>query len=207
MTLTAENARKQPSNRENGGTADWGSRLLIRHYQIIGMALVAFEEERESLLSKAEKCQKTFREGVAFVPVEILESYLDDLMDLSIEEEKLFLDPGRHHVVRLLWRSAFLAVGSSILVMLLGNSVYAASCIALLAASLYLPFWQRARGQVVRRLQLSRVVSREVNRRRGRDDSPFIPVSGEFNWKEFFSRGRTTSSLPGAALGDAFACA
>lgn len=198
-----EKVRKEMLKTEATEPPQWGSRLLVRHYQTIGLALLAFEEDRESLLSKSETCQKTFREGVAFVPVEVLESYLDDLMDLSIEEEKLFLNHGRHNFIRILWSFAFLAVGSAILILLLGNTVYVASCIALLAAALYLPYWQRARGQVIRRLQLARVVSKEVNRRRGRDDLPAIPSRSEFNWKEFFTRGRAASSLPGAAQGAA----
>jgi len=200
-----EKVRKD--NRKAGAEEpQWGSRLMLRHYQIIGLALLAYEEQREGLLSKAEVCEKSFREGVAFVPVEVLESYLDDLMDLGVEDERLFLKRPRQELIRFLWSLAFLAIGSVVLILLLGNTIYMALSVAALAAALYLPFWQRSRSQVIRRLKLARVVTKEVNRRRGRDDMPLTPIHSDFHWKEFFSRGRT-SSFPGAAQGGVFPAA
>lgn len=121
----------------------------------------------------------SFREGVSFVPVEVLESYLEDLLDLSIKDTVLNI----HQTQKWFQSLKVLALG------LLGSVVggmYSVSTGASLLSSLSLtavlgsPFlsilYVVPKMSLMRRIRFARVLSAEVSRRRGRDGTTRTPV-------------------------------
>lgn len=184
--------------RSDGGRPLWlgGSRVLLHQYRTIGMSLVSFEEERSNPFARFEMCQKHFRESVVFIPLEVLESYLDDLLDLTVSDEMLFVEHSRIPLYgRLLLGASYAAIGALLYMLLQGRILVLISSLLALAAFFCFPGWYRSRRYAVRRLGLARIVSMEINRRRGRDDGPAL--TSAFHWRQIFSGSR--ESLPGAA--------
>ncbi len=140
-----------------------GCNRLLGHYQTVGTELIKIES-RGGIGS--------FREGVSFVPVEVLESYLEDLLDLGVKEETLFINRD------FVWYRSrqLLAVGLGVA---LGVGLYAASTGATLAVSsglaavlcvpLAVLFHGAPKIGLVRRMSFAQILSGEISRRRGRD--------------------------------------
>ncbi|NMC62477.1 MAG: hypothetical protein GYA55_04845 [SAR324 cluster bacterium] len=176
-----------------------GSRVLLFQYKCIASSLLLYEAERASFLSKDVECYKHFRESVSFIPVEILESYLDDLMDLSISDEKLFLKKEIiTHENKLLFVVLYGSIATLLFVLLQGRMLLLAACMLSLCFLLFAPEWYRSRIYAERRLKFARLLSQEINRRRGKDHGSQNPLYEAFNWRQFFSSTKP-SQMPGAA--------
>jgi hypothetical protein len=109
---------------------------------------------------------------VAFVPVEVLEAYLEDLLDRETVEERLFIahrrSGRRFTAVMLAGFAGALAVG--LYVASSGASLlhsFALTVVMSLPFAFFLQLYPY--GGVVRRLGFAKVLSQEVSRRRGRD--------------------------------------
>ena len=182
----------QEARRKEQGIAagSLGGRALLHQYHTIGGALLAFEEGQAAFLPKTGECEKNFREATVFVSVEVLESYLDDLMDLSVSDERLHIERPRTSRVLLtlvcVILAGLLAMPAGVLVVL--------CCIP---AVLLVSGWYRSRSALMRRLSFARAVTKEVNRRRGRDEGPLVPIHAAFQWKHIFS---PSEKIPGAAV-------
>ena len=147
------------------------SRGLMLQYQIIGRELVRFEVYERST-GLASLCSYSgFREGVAFVNVEVLEAYLDDLLSPQASDDTLFI---RREVSR--WNHFYfpifgllLAMGAGAAAAKLALSAVSAICVSVLVA---LPFacvlYCAPRTGLRRRMVFAQMVSDEVLRRRGR---------------------------------------
>ncbi len=114
---------------------------------------------------------KQFREGVAFIPVEVLESYLDDLLEVENTDASLFIQKDAPK-----FPASYTSIFGIMSSMALG--LYAASSGASMLASflltmiLALPFgllWHFSPKKSARRLSFAKVISFEVSRRRGGD--------------------------------------
>jgi hypothetical protein len=83
MTKTDNYSRKESTHLFGG------CNVLQQQYQSIGRELSAldFGISRYGFMKNHEN----FRIGVAAIPVEVLESYFDDLLDIDIPEDKLFI--------------------------------------------------------------------------------------------------------------------
>lgn len=165
-----------------------GRKTLREMYQTIGDQLTAIELDygRSGILSFA--AFRDFREGVVFLPVEILEGYLEDLLDLSVTNESLFLTPkrwrnclqqncqaplvSRHILPSLVSICGMLGAGAFGLLLAADGASLALSTLAFVLTST--PFaWslhlipQTAMG---RRVRFARVLLKEIFRRRGYHD-------------------------------------
>lgn len=178
-----------------------GCNRLLEQYQQIGRALLAYEQVLCGALIPAQRLVREFSAGVAFVPVEVLESYLDDLLDLGVRDESLFIKKPRP-AKRALLLMCTAVVGLCGAVFAWEGDLTAALLPALLvttflagigSAMYFLP-----RTKVIRRFSFATVVSREVASRRGIDKTDMGSFATRFLRGEMWKlNDRTTaSSLP-----------
>lgn len=146
-----------------------GSNSLKTQYRLIGEELKNFDSISVSFFSSFSE----FREGVSFIPVEVLENYFDDLLDLDVSEQTLNISNDK----TILLSNIFVMLGI-IAASLVGfyiasslNSIIFASFIALCVATPFLSFlvFMPKLGNA-RRMRFARIVSKEIARRRGSDD-------------------------------------
>ncbi len=147
-----------------------GCEKLASQYKVIAEALGEFERKSGHFSSVPPSALKSFRHSVSPLPVEVLESYLDDLLSLEITCSELFL-PSDTFSNRI---SLFSLLG---LVASVVCGVYAASTGATFFLSLGLticlasPFavlWHFSpRERTIRRMRYAQVLSHEISRRRG----------------------------------------
>jgi hypothetical protein len=144
-----------------------GCQNLEAQYRTIGYALVHIERQVFS-----RKNQLLFREQVSFVPLEVLESYLEDLLDAQVLEDKLFIDSRRAWVNSSFVLLLGLLVSATIgyFAFRQGASQEIASTLSVL---LFLPllcsWYLSPRAGLLRRMAFARIVSREIAYRRGQD--------------------------------------
>lgn len=145
-----------------------GCDKLFMHYRTIGSALCDFEESERS-----EGDFRVFKAATVFVPVEVLESYLEDLLDSKKLDTSLFID----REMPFYGRSQFLILGvlaalSLGLFLISADFSYLASLLVsfIVALPCLLAFQILPTRGAVRRLRLARVLSRLISKRRGRDD-------------------------------------
>ncbi|RMG42545.1 MAG: hypothetical protein D6719_06195 [Candidatus Dadabacteria bacterium] len=153
-----------------------GCETLRTHYQMIGTGLLRWEASSEAPELRA----LTFRRDVAFVPVEVLESYLEDLLDLSVEEDRLFIRDDRGENT---WQVASLIVVVTLALLCIYfifttaailPVIKLASSAAIISGVIWVFF---PRGREIRRMDFARVLNREINRRRGGDSDKAIEDS------------------------------
>lgn len=152
-----------------------GCNRLLSQYTCIGAELLKYEASTRRYGYGSFSAFSHFRQGVSFVPVEVLESYLEDLLDLDVPEDRLFISRESPNLkwifVSLLGLSGATSLG--LYAASTGASLFASFA---LTAALALPFavlWNYApRGGVTRRMGFAQIVSHEVARRRGSDKGP-----------------------------------
>jgi len=149
-----------------------GCNRLLEQYQTVGRALLGYERLFGGALIPSGRYAREFSTNVSFVPVEVLETYRDDLLDLGVSDEGLFIKKSQHN-----WRGmtlvAALLVGISGALFVLHGDLTAALLPALLvvtflsgiASTLYL----LPRAKVIRRFSFATVVAHEIAQRRGHD--------------------------------------
>ena len=187
------------SHDDNSRHPFGGCDRLRGHYKTIGQALLSFESS-----SGTPKDERAFQLAVAFVPIEVLESYLEDLLELIRSEENLFIE--REDVFQL---GSYLPAAGLIAAMALG--IYASSsgtspllsfaltvCIALPFTVLWYVFPNIG---VARRMRLARLVSQEISRRRG-GDSDVAPVSRREGFLTTLIGGKAQGTTQGAAMNE-----
>lgn len=156
-----------------------GCTLLQRQYQTVGQQLIRFERGAGSYGYASLNAFKEFREGVSFIPVEVLESYLEDLLDLEVPLDRLALREGRFRFRLTYGATAVAGLLASLMAGLYVASIGASLLLSLaLSMSFAFPFaaiWHFSpRVGAARRMALAQVVSHEISRRRGgdRDTAP-----------------------------------
>ncbi len=171
-----------------------GCRRLEGQYRSIGHALV---ESEKNIFSSA--VESNFRTSVAFIPDEVLESYLDDLLDSTVAEEKLFIKlpskRGQEHV--LFGSGFFLALALGFLAISQGAHILLSLSLTLcIGLPLFAVWYFAPRASLVRRMAFAKVVSRELSHRRGGDDED---NSRKSFLKEWLLPTGATGSSSGAA--------
>jgi hypothetical protein len=178
-----------------------GCNKLLEQYRMIGRGLVGYEAGACAALIPSARNLRDFSAAVSFVPVEVLETYLDDLLDLGVSDESLFIKKSKP-----CWRGrSFLLVLMAALVgalfvwhgdltAALMPALLVVTFLAGLGSSLYfLP-----RTKAIRRFSFATVVSREIGQRRGQGKSEVGNFATRFlmgdMWK--FNDCSTTRSLP-----------
>ena len=146
-----------------------GCEKLFRHYQTIGSELLVFEDAQRLFGARNVSAFTNFREGVVFVPVEVLESYLEDLLNPCVTARKLFIQQGEKTA-----RSFLVLLGLLCGVLLIVNWVMLdmpPSGLFVLGAATILPllllWWFVPQLRLARRMRFARVLSRVIARRRG----------------------------------------
>lgn len=176
-----------PLPPKDGSAHPWfksGRRSFSQHYKTIGNALVTLERDfsgikylmnlsildnlkEGSALSQLVGC---FRVAVSFVPLEVLESFLEDLLDIGISEERLNIQaPGRVSVSSIL--SVFglgLSFATGFHVVSTGGSLLFACALMFILVLPAVALWYFApQFGVFRRFKFAKIVSMEISRRRG----------------------------------------
>lgn len=144
----------------------------LSQYRIIGRALIVVEQDSLVYGYGSQRAVQEFREGVASVSVEMLESYLEDLLDSQVALDHLYIArPGFWKSVDLLTVLSLLgscAVGTY--VSLTSGAPLVGLSSTLLLALPVVTVWHRSPfGHLARRVSFARIVSKEVARRRGSD--------------------------------------
>jgi len=147
---------------------------LLADYRTIGAELIRYESGTRAYGGRSFTAFTAFREGVAFVHLSILESYLEDLLDLDISEDTLFIKRTGFRLrsthgafVGLLGALAlglYAASGGASLILSFGLTVAIACPFAVM--------WHFApRDGLARRVGFAQIVSHEIARRRGGGDT------------------------------------
>ncbi len=177
-----------------------GCNRLLEQYQSVGSALVEYERRISGALIPGRRLNREFGEAVAFVPVEVLESYLDDLLDIGVSDEGLFiqkLKPAKRSLI--LSGVGIVALGTSVFRVLNGATLASVTALILIAflsglggALYFIP-----RMKVFRRFSFATVVSGEIARRRGHDRTNVGGFATRLLMRDLWSRGEAQgSALP-----------
>jgi len=163
---------------------------LSAHYEMIGRALVNWEKSRASHgQSEAVLCE-TFREEVVFVPVEVLESYLEDLLATEVSESSLYIKRSqlgfgpKKFCSNRLWPKVCAGLGVLVAMTIglfaasIGASLVYSMAVTLICSLPFVSLWYFApQATLTRRMTFAQVVSHEIARRRGVDDDrPMRPA-------------------------------
>jgi len=206
-----------------GGHQFGGCDRLLGHYRLIGRQLLECERSQGGLRSlinfsalqldwNGEETEggfsiealANFRQGVVIVPVEVLESYLDDLLDLDVDEANLFIARRRpifgSALISLLGMCAAMSIG--LYAVSLGVAFFFSLTITVFLALPFAVLWHFVpREQIVRRVRFAKLLSHEIARRRGRD-GPLIPLRNvRHPVLQKLWGGKSTPSAHGAARG------
>ncbi len=169
-----------------------GCNRLLEQYQQVGRSLLDYEQRICGALIPGPRFSREFGHGVAFVPVEVLESYLDDLLDVGVSDESLFirkLKPAKRALALIV--IGIVALAACAIQVLNGATITSLSALILvtffsgLGAALYfIP-----RMKVVRRYSFATVVSGEIARRRGYDRTNVGGFATRLLMRDLWQRG------------------
>lgn len=180
-----------PVNDDNLSRPFGGCSRLLEQYQQIGRSLMEYESKLCSSLVPRRHPSRHLGQSLVFIPVEVLESYLDDLLELGVSDESLFIKKTRP-AKRALFLSAVGVSTFAALVIAVLNGATIASLSALiivtflagLGAAMY--FVPRMRS--LRRFSFATVLSREIARRRGHDRTNVGGFATRLLMRDFWSR-------------------
>lgn len=167
-----------------------GCNRLMSQYRTIGTALLCYEESYSSRFMPNGGGRRDFSISVSFVPVEVLEAYLDDLLDVSVTDESLFIRRTTSVVRRIVGAAvaAVLAIG------LVGtwthSPVVPAMVLTLCGIGFLCTAFALPRMKVVRRFSFATLVSREIAGRRGQGHGNFRAFAGKIFMGESWGLGR-----------------
>ena len=164
-----------------------GCNTLLGQYQTVGAALLEFEATSRYRYSLFPAFTE-FRENVAFVPVEVLESYLEDLLDLQLTDQKLWVHRETSRLRSLLIAAVglLIAVSSGLYAAQIGAALpfaFALTALGSLPFAILMHFaWHDGSR---RRVGFAQLVSKEIARRRGLDKHGLGRISNRLsleNW-------------------------
>lgn len=170
---------------------------LKNSYFLIGNALLQFESDIEQFGPNYSLAFNELREELVFTPVELLEAYLEDLLNMKISDQNLFIAPEacRWKNIRCqLWIAAFVLALAGLLIFM-GFSLSWAALVTLLSCLPLIGLASLAPLKLKRRMLFARALSREIARRRGRDDDA---SRNAIAIRDFFIKP-ASPGLPGAA--------
>lgn len=177
-----------------------GCNRLLEHYQQVGKALLDYERRICGALIPGQRYNREFGQAVVFVPVEVLESYLDDLLDLAVQDESLFIKKPRPAKRAMLLAAVGIATlcasfyagreGASFLSLTI---LLAITALAGLGGALYFV----PRLNVLRRFSFATVLSGEIARRRGHDKTNVGGFATRLLMRDLWNRGEVQgTALP-----------
>jgi hypothetical protein len=176
-----------------------GCNRLLEQYQMIGRGLLGYERALCAALIPSARCLREFSSSVAFVPVEVLETYRDDLLDLGVSDESLFIKKSRPTWRGLVFLALLLVAFTGALFVLHGDlttalmpALLAITFLAGIASTLY--FLPRTR--VIRRFSFVNIVSHEIANRRGQDKTQMGNLATRLLMGEVWKLGNYSASKP-----------
>jgi hypothetical protein len=179
-----------------------GCDKTLGHYQTVGKELLSFEEKRTLRGQGISRLIAEFRVGVSFVPVEVLELYLDDLLDVGTSEESLFIERSkRSKIFNVLLLGIFVAMFAAVIFFASkGNAYLQVAIIPMgVAVAFSLAWYLSPYSGVARRLGFARILSQEISRRRGGHAESEISFNASRALRGIFSPARPETAK-GAAL-------
>lgn len=144
---------------------------------------------------------REFSHGVAFVPVEVLESHLDDLLDLGVSDESLFIKkprpPKRALALLLICLATLTGVVYSMAVGPFEVPMPALLIVTFLAG-IGSAFYFVPRTKILRRFGFATIVSQEIASRRGHDRTDLGGFATRLLIRDFWSgrEGGRAQHLP-----------
>jgi hypothetical protein len=204
--MADEQVQDSPSSPLSASAAEkhpfGGCNRLLSQYSCIGAELLKYESSARRYGYGSFSAFSHFREGVSFVPLEVLESYLEDLLDIDVSEDRLFIkreSPNlRWIVVSLLGLSGASSLG--LYAASTGASLFSSFALTAALAAPFGVLWHFApRGGLSRRMGFAQIVSHEVARRRGSDKGPRETANPQFAFSELLAQ-----KTPGSARSAAF---
>lgn len=167
-----------------------GCATLLNHYRQVGSALLCYERVVCGSLLPGQRYVRDFGHAVAFVPVEVLESYLDDLLDLGVNDESLFI-----RKTRPAKRAVFLVVLCIATILYLGylaftgdsNAAWPLLTVVAFSAGIGSALYFLPRTKALRRFSFATVMSREIARRRGHDKTSIGDFATRLLQRELWS--------------------
>lgn len=177
-----------------------GCNRLLEQYQQTGRALLEYERRICGALIPGQRHNREFGQSVAFVPVEVLESYLDDLLDVGVSDESLFikkLQPAKRALA--LSAVGLAAFALSAFEVLSGATVASLTALILVTflAGLGAALYFIPRMKVLRRFSFATVVSGEIARRRGHDRTNVGGFATRLIMRDLWQRGEAQNpALP-----------
>jgi hypothetical protein len=177
-----------------------GCNRLLEQYQQTGRALLDYEQRICGALIPGQRHNREFGQSVSFVPVEVLESYLDDLLDVGVSDESLFikkLQPAKRALA--LSAVGLAAFATSAVEVMNGATVASLTALILVTflAGLGAALYFIPRMKVLRRFSFATVVSGEIARRRGHDRTNVGGFATRLLMRDLWQRGEAQgSALP-----------
>lgn len=145
---------------------------IFEHYKVIGTQLLLCEELKMEHGIGENRLAEEFRVGVSYVSAEILESYLDDLLEIKSKDEGLFI---KRNDVSYFKDKFAVPLSFALITSLVGFSLnltfpaHIASTVLIFAMAFF-TFWVLSPYNTFkRRLYFAQLLSQEISRRRGRD--------------------------------------
>lgn len=166
-----------------------GCSRLLDHYKQTGTGLLEFELRVCGSIGPSKAHFAQFSASVSFVPVEVLEAYLDDVLDLGVSDESLFIKKTRPAIRAILLLGV--CVAALALLIIRTPEVMVSSTLPLLLLVVFLAGLGSAlyfvpRTKVLRRFNFATVLSREISHRRGLDRSDMGGLATRLLMKEWW---------------------
>jgi hypothetical protein len=164
-----------------------GCNRLMGQYQVIGQALLYYEDHSSSRFILNRQSSREFSVGVSFVPVEVLETYLDDLLDLTVGDDTLCIKRSSSMLKKVVAFLAVVGVGLIQLESWLSLSLMSIVLLSTLIIGLLCVAFALPRMRVVRRFSFATLVSREIATRRGQGHSGLRSFAGRMLMGDLWS--------------------
>lgn len=164
-------------------------------YRTIGSALSQYEQGTPRYSYRSVAGFSEFREGVAFVGVEMLDSYLEDLLNHEISDEYLFIsrdvNPSFLHTRALRLGGVMLPIALFLVFAeeIMTSSTPLALFVGMLSVLPLVAFCMFPQLRLARRMRFARIVQQEISRRRGIDKDGSAGIGILHNLEELLGTG------------------
>lgn len=174
---------------------------MLDQYKQTGCGLLEFEARVCGGIGPSKAHFAQFSAAVSFVPVEVLEAYLDDVLDLGVSDESLFIRKSRPAIRAILL--LVVCVVALVLLAVRTPEVVVSSSLPLLLLVVFLAGLGSAlyfvpRTKVLRRFNFATVLSREISHRRGLDRSDVGGLATRLFMREWWGSKSSISTPLGS---------
>ena len=148
-------------------------------YEVIGIELLKYEKSCvDWRLTNEAAALGCFRVGVSFLSVEVLETFLDDLLDINVSDKRLFIEKQSRLAGFMFLAALLAALGVGVHAFVLGVPYIHCLALSLSLCLIALLIWHRSYDKASRRLRFVHVLKSEISRRRGgADDGSVMSLS------------------------------